>query len=48
MPASVTTIVSFPPSTTNGAVPDGQLFIASNGDLFGATILGGTNGLGQT
>ena len=39
MPASVTTVASFPtPSTTNGVDPDGQLFINSNGDLLGATV----------
>jgi uncharacterized repeat protein (TIGR03803 family) len=48
MPASVTTIASFPTPGADGAEPDGQLFIDSNGDLFGATVLGGTTGLGQT
>jgi uncharacterized repeat protein (TIGR03803 family) len=53
MPASVTTIASFPtpttpPSTTDGTGPDGQLFIDSNGDLFGATVNGGANGIGMT
>ena len=48
--ASVVTIASFPPSTpsSNGTDPDGQLFIASNGDLLGATVLGGANGVGTT
>jgi uncharacterized repeat protein (TIGR03803 family) len=41
MPASVTTIASFPTSAGNGTDPDGQLFIDSNGDLFGATVHGG-------
>jgi uncharacterized repeat protein (TIGR03803 family) len=53
MPASVTPIASFPtpatpPSTTDGTGPDGQLFIDSNGDLFGATVNGGANGIGMT
>jgi uncharacterized repeat protein (TIGR03803 family) len=48
MPASVTTIASFPTSTGSGTVPDGQLFMASNGDLLGATVLGGANGIGTT
>jgi uncharacterized repeat protein (TIGR03803 family) len=48
MAASVTTIASFPTSTGDGASPDGQLFIDSNGDLFGATVLGGANGKGTT
>ena len=47
--ASVVTIASFPtPSTSNGADPDGQLFMDSNGDLFGATVHGGANGIGTT
>jgi uncharacterized repeat protein (TIGR03803 family) len=41
--ASVTTIASFPTSTGDGNDPDGQLFIDSNGDLLGATVLGGTD-----
>jgi hypothetical protein len=41
---SVTTIASFPTSTGDGASPDGQLFMASNGELLGATVLGGTSG----
>ena len=41
--ASVVTIASFPTSTGNGTDPDGQLFIDSNGDLFGATVHGGTD-----
>jgi uncharacterized repeat protein (TIGR03803 family) len=45
--AFVTTIASFPTSTGSGADPDGQLFIDSNGDLFGATVHGG-NGFGTT
>ena len=48
MPASVTTIASFPTSTGNGTDPDGQLFIDSNGDLRGATVHGGANGIGTT
>ncbi len=48
MPASVTTIASFPTSTGGGAEPDGLLFIASNGDLVGATVQGGANGIGTT
>jgi uncharacterized repeat protein (TIGR03803 family) len=49
MPASVTTIASFPtPSATTGAGPDGQLFIDSKGDLLGATVLGGADGHGTT
>jgi hypothetical protein len=46
MPASVTTIASFP--ATGGTDPDGQLFIDSNGDLRGATVHGGANGIGTT
>ena len=46
--ASVVTIASFPTSTGSGASPDGQLFMASNGDLLGATVLGGANGMGTT
>ena len=48
MPASVTTIASFPTSTGSGTDPDGQLFIDSNGDLRGATVHGGANGIGTT
>ena len=48
MPASVTTIASFPTSTGNGTDPDGHLFIDSNGDLRGATVHGGANGIGTT
>src|ERR1700722_18411114 len=48
MPASVTTIASFPTSTGDGTAPDGQLFIDSNGDLLGATVSGGANGIGTT
>jgi uncharacterized repeat protein (TIGR03803 family) len=48
MPASVTTIALFPTSTGDGVAPDGQLFIASNGDLLGATVVGGANGIGTT
>jgi uncharacterized repeat protein (TIGR03803 family) len=48
MPATVTTIASLPTPGADGTKPDGQLFIDSNGDLFGATVLGGTTGLGQT
>ena len=52
MPAVKTTIASFPTTggtdpdfpTTGGTDPDGQLFIDSNGDLFGATVHGGTAG----
>ena len=47
MPASVTTIASFP-TTGGGTEPDGQLFIDSNGDLLGATVHGGANGIGTT
>jgi uncharacterized repeat protein (TIGR03803 family) len=51
MPASVKTIASFltpVPPATGGTGPDGQLFIDSNGDLFGATVNGGANGIGMT
>jgi hypothetical protein len=51
MPAAVTTIASFPTSpvsATEGTSPDGELFMASNGDLLGATVLGGANGIGAT
>ncbi|MGB7973035.1 MAG: hypothetical protein WCF81_01515, partial [Roseiarcus sp.] len=48
MSASVVTIASFPTLTGEGASPDGQLFMASNGDLLGATLLGGANGIGTT
>jgi hypothetical protein len=41
--ATVMTIASFPTSTGDGTDPDGQLFIDSNGDLFGATVQGGAN-----
>ena len=44
MSAVTTTIASFPTSAGSGTDPDGQLFIDSNGDLFGATVHGG----GQT
>jgi uncharacterized repeat protein (TIGR03803 family) len=44
MVASVTTISLFPASTGGGAEPDGQLFMASNGDLLGATVDGGGAG----
>jgi uncharacterized repeat protein (TIGR03803 family) len=47
MPASVTPIASFPTSAGNGTEPDGQLFIAS-GNLIGATVHGGANGIGTT
>ena len=40
---SVETIASFPTSTGNGTDPDGQLFMDSNGDLFGATVHGWTS-----
>jgi hypothetical protein len=46
--ASVMTIASFPTSTGNGTDPDGQLFIDSNGDLFGATVKGGADDAGTT
>jgi uncharacterized repeat protein (TIGR03803 family) len=46
MPASVTTIASFP--TSGGTDPDGQLFIDSSGDLIGATVHGGANSIGTT
>ena len=46
--ASVMTIASFPTSTGDGTDPDGQLFMDSNGDLFGATFHGGANGIGTT
>jgi uncharacterized repeat protein (TIGR03803 family) len=46
--ATVMTIASFPTSTGNGTDPDGQLFMDSNGDLFGATVHGGANGIGTT
>jgi uncharacterized repeat protein (TIGR03803 family) len=46
--ASVMTIASFPTSTGDGTDPDGQLFMDSNGDLFGATVHGGTNDIGTT
>ena len=48
MAASVTTIASFPTLTGDGTDPDGQLFMDSNGDLFGATVHGGANGIGTT
>jgi hypothetical protein len=48
VPASVTTIASFPTSSGDGASPDGQLFIDSSGDLRGATVLGGANDIGTT
>ena len=48
MPASKTTIASFPTSTGGGNDPDGQLFMDSNGDLLGATVHGGANGIGTT
>src|SRR3984957_15782579 len=48
MSAVVTTLASFPTSTGDGASPDGQLFIDSSGNLFGAPILGGANGIGTT
>ncbi len=48
MPASVTTIASFPTSSGGGTTPDGQLFIDSSGDLVGATVQGGANGIGTT
>ncbi len=49
MPASVTIIASFPTATgSNGTEPDGQLFIASNGDLLGATVSGGADENGTT
>jgi FG-GAP-like repeat len=48
MPASVTTIASFPTSTGDGTEPDGQLFIDSSGNLIGATVLGGADGVGTT
>jgi uncharacterized repeat protein (TIGR03803 family) len=46
MSAVTTPIASFPTSTGNGTDPDGQLFIDSNGDLRGATVLGGANSTG--
>ena len=46
--ASVMTIASFPTSTGGGTDPDGQLFMDSNGDLLGATVHGGANGIGTT
>jgi uncharacterized repeat protein (TIGR03803 family) len=46
MPAVKTTIASFP--TTGGTDPDGALFMDSNGDLIGATVHGGANGIGTT
>ena len=46
--ASVMTIASFPTSAGDGTDPDGQLFMDSNGDLFGATVHGGANGMGTT
>ncbi len=51
MPAAVTIIASFPVAPVSGGVgvtPDGQLFMASNGDLLGATVNGGANGAGTT
>ncbi len=51
MPASVTTIALFPTTGSagpEGTDPDGQLFIDSNGDLFGATVHGGANEIGTT
>ncbi len=46
MPAVKTTIASFP--NTGGTDPDGALFMDSNGDLIGATVHGGANGIGTT
>ena len=46
--ASVMTIASFPTSSGDGTDPDGQLFMDSNGDLFGATVHGGANDIGTT
>ena len=50
MSAVTTTIASFPTSAGSGTDPDGQLFIDSNGDLFGATVHGGVanGGIGTT
>jgi hypothetical protein len=48
MPASVTTIASFPTASGDGTEPDGQLFIDSSGNLIGATVLGGADGVGTT
>ena len=48
---TVTPIASFPTTGSTGpegADPDGQLFIDSNGDLLGATVNGGANSLGVT
>ena len=46
--ASVMTVASFPTSAGDGTDPDGQLFMDSNGDLLGATVHGGANGIGTT
>jgi hypothetical protein len=51
MSAVVTTIALFPTTGSTGPEgtgPDGQLFIDSNGDLLGATVLGGADGHGTT
>src|ERR1700722_13810643 len=48
MSAVTTIIASFPTSAGSGTDPHGQLFIDSNGDLFGATAHGGANGIGTT
>ncbi len=51
MAAVTTTIASFPTtpiSATDGTEPDGQLFIDSNGNLRGATVVGGANSSGTT
>jgi uncharacterized repeat protein (TIGR03803 family) len=46
MSAVKTTIASFP--ATGGTEPDGQLFMDSSGNLLGATVQGGANGIGTT
>jgi uncharacterized repeat protein (TIGR03803 family) len=48
MSATLTTIANFPTSTGSGADPDGQLFMDSSGNLIGATVHGGANGIGTT
>jgi uncharacterized repeat protein (TIGR03803 family) len=42
------TIASFPTSSGDGTDPDGQVFLDSSGDLIGATVHGGANGIGTT
>ena len=46
--APVMTVASFPTSAGDGTDPDGQLFMDSSGDLLGATVHVGANGIGTT